>query len=244
MCCIAVCPPGVPAARLPLESILEVNDDGAGYGLVVPSPHSWNQRTGQPAGKTTLIYCKSLDAEFMLHQFLVLRREFPDGWAVFHARTATVGAVKVENCHPFHVYGDRERLLFHNGTLPESLRYDDKMSDTEQFAEERFWKGASLDNPEFRTWLDEIVAENDNKAVILTSRPDHAEHAYILNRSRWIEAPSGVLYSNSDFLGRGVGWAEETIDGDLWRWRVSPAGEKSALRNETERRARIAAAPR
>lgn len=253
MCCIAVHAEGVPAEEEALRNLIVPNDDYHGYAMITPT------------GK--IVTDKSPDGEFLLGQFLALRKMFPDGPAVWHSRLSTGSAVTEENGHPLICAADT--VLFHNGQLNVgTIASDDPRSDTAVFAQDLFPAFANLDDHYVFSLLEEWATPH-NKMVFLTTSERYSEQVYIVNRDQWLVSPGGVLYSNSDFLGQGAGWDEMIRDGDLYRWRVLQPGQcpdcfvygcaslkkpglgcqrrmrhvgMPAYRNETKRRAQVEAA--
>jgi glutamine amidotransferase len=69
-------------------------------------------------------------------KFLADREQYPDGWALFHARIATHGTVGLDNCHPFKVGGDSRVLFAHNGILNISLSEGDLRSDSRTYCQD------------------------------------------------------------------------------------------------------------
>jgi hypothetical protein len=207
--------PGVMPDRQELANGLEVNADGAGFGMVIP-------------GDGMLTWKHHKDMTMVLDMFMTLRGKYPDGPAVFHSRAATASKVSLSNAHPVPVGGDPETLFFHNGDLSgvmDGLKRGE--SDTAHFADNVLAK-LDLDNPVHAEAIENVISSTGSKAVILTSHPRYAEPAYLYNRSQWLLTPQGALHSNADYLGRGKGWNEQEDEaGDLHRWSVLQEGQCS-----------------
>jgi hypothetical protein len=247
MCSLSYYAPGVPVDEQHLRNGAEVNDEGYGYALVADA----------------LYVGRSMDPG-LLGEFAELRACYPDAPAVFHSRLSTGSAVTSDNIHPFTVAGDGTTVVFANGTLPYETRWLDVagLCDTRVFAEESF--------PAIFSDLDDAVTFEmltrwctpANKMAIVTANPRYAEPVYLVNRDQFLVTGQGVLHSNSDHLGKGAGWDEQVIDGELYRWRLRQPGQCDrcslfgcsgncqgdgrlpAHRNETARRALVAGAPR
>ena len=254
MCCIAFHPAGIPADEAALRNIAEVDSDYHGYALATPG------------GK--LLTDKSSDADYLIRNFLLLQSLYPQSAAVWHSRLSTGSANTEANGQP--VICGNETVVVHNGQLSAGTQAsDDPRSDTVVFAQDLFPAFASLDDPYVFSLLEEWAGPY-NKLAFLTTNKRYAENAYIVSRGQWITTPEGILYSNPEFLGRGTGWDEVVRDGDLYRWRVLQDGQcpdchlygcasldapgtgcqrklharPPAWRNETQRRAQVAAAGR
>jgi hypothetical protein len=221
---ISYYPPGVMPVRKELENGLEVNTEGGGHAVIAPD-----------GGMLT---SKSLDGGRALDEFMNLREKYPEGPAVFHSRLSTGSAVSLANTHPIPVGGDPETLLFHNGDLSTMISVAEGESDTARLAAD-WLPHLDLDDWTHADSIEWVMTRTNSKAVILTSNPRWREQAYIYNRGQWLLTPEGALHSNADYLGKGVGWDEEVINGDLWRWNIPG---RTRLRNESERRRKVEAA--
>jgi len=215
MCLLSYFPPGVPADKRALRLGAEVNDEGHGCAIIVDGH---------------LIVDKGMDFEGVLAPFLTLRELYPDSPAVFWSRTVSAGEYGLEGCQP---YGDDQTVIFHNGTLPYGGWVKDYPSDTAAFADTTFpICFSSLDDDDtfgaLEHWMTPV-----NKMVILTVNPSYRLNAYMVHQDQFIEK-DGAYYSNSDFLGKGVGWDEEILvshgagqNVHLYRWRLTQPGQCS-----------------
>jgi hypothetical protein len=247
MCLLSYYPPDVVPDEAELLLGAKVNDEGYGMGIRTSDGH--------------LIVSHALaDAPGLIAFFCDLRKAFPDSHAVFHSRLSTGSAISLLNTHPIRVPVDSDTVIFHNGSLPiePHLLEASGMSDTRYFAKYLWPRNLDEDHGALEHW-----AGPRNKIVILTRNPCYAQPAYVINARQFITTPAGAKHSNADFLGKGVGWDEMTINGDLFRYRISQPGQCGncaafghdgaacteprsktpiAWRNETKRRAMVAAA--
>lgn len=202
MCLGSVHPPGKRAVERHLRNGLETNYEGAGYAVWDGDFLSWNRQ---------------LDGERMLEEFLVMRELYPQSWGIFHSRLSTGSAVTSSRCHPVPAGG---WLIFHNGSLP-SLDTSER-SDTQVFAEDILPRMLTVfpDKQRMADWIGHW-AGRANKIALL-----HQDHGVlIVNRREWFEE-DGVLHTNADYLGRGVGWEEHTDEnGDVHRWNIVQPGQ-------------------
>lgn len=79
-------------------------------------PHGWGLMLG---GKTREIFkepCKASDSTYLEQ---LIESAVPQKTALAHIRFATVGSIRLENCHPFSAMDNsgREWTLIHNGTI-------------------------------------------------------------------------------------------------------------------------------
>jgi hypothetical protein len=92
MCLLAVCEPGSTPKRKDLECASCNNPHGFGYAVIA---------NGE------IITGRGMSAKKVISEFLSVRKQYPNGYAMFHARFATHGVKNVENCHPFPVGGSK-----------------------------------------------------------------------------------------------------------------------------------------
>ena len=123
MCMLCVVPPNVIPNLDYMDEAAYNNPHGFGFAIAVPS----EQR---------IIVEKHMDATTNILRFIELRTQYPQGYAMWHARYATHGAKTVDNCHPFQVGHDARTYLAHNGILDVHIPKTDDRSDTRVFAEE------------------------------------------------------------------------------------------------------------
>jgi predicted glutamine amidotransferase len=250
MCLLTLIPGDVAVPEQDLRNGHEVNTDGCGLAAVTDDG---------------IIIERSMEP--LVDRAVALRAEYPYAPIVYHARLSTGSAATPENLHPFQAGDDDQTWIFHNGALHVGDWAKD-MSDTKAFADYIFPAAfaGSLDDAPMVALLEQWMTPL-NKMLIVTVNPEYDENIYVLNRDQWLVTPAGVLHSNSDFLGKGDGWDEVVSeDGTLWRWRALQPGQCGschlygcdgtcpppthpghrfpATRNETERRAIVAAAGR
>jgi glutamine amidotransferase len=156
------------------------NPDGFGYAI-----HLGNR----------IITGKGLSAEHIVNKFLKLREQYPDTWAMFHARYATHGSVCVPNSHPYEVGGREDLILAHNGVLGIDIPKGDDRSDTLVFAED--WLPNMLDLLDDEAGfgeLEELVS--GSKIAIFSCASELNNQVYLLNEDlgHWVD--SGIWWSN------------------------------------------------
>lgn len=201
MCNMVVLPRGVrvtPEIRRGLELAADVNYDGSGFGIVTPE---------------AVITGRDLDSYRLIADFVMARDAFPGGAAVFHSRLATAKKAALLHVHPFYAGGGR--YLFFNGSMPgleEKTR-----SDARVLAEDLMPHLSPAD-------LGDMIGRQ-NKAVILQPGRPRDPQCFVANRSQWLDGPDGTIWSNADYLGRGAGWDETMIDGELYRFSVPQPGD-------------------
>ena len=204
MCLISYVPPDAEVSEQHLRNGLEVSDDGAGYALA--------------SDDGFMVSNRGMDGGHMLDEFLSFRARHPGFHGVFHSRLSTGTAAIGSNCHPFPVGGDQSVLLFHNGTLY-PVPGTDRRCDSQVFADDRLMIGGDLDDPVAFAAADDYITSTGSKVLVITASGRYKETVYLFSRPQWVAAPGGVLHSNQDFLGKGPGWGEHVISGDLFRWR-------------------------
>lgn len=197
MCLLTYFPPGVMPDLDALHNGAYLNDDGHGFAVIADG---------------RIIAERGLYAADMIAAFDIVRREHPDGPALFHSRFATHGDRGVDNCHPFAVGGDERTVLAHNGILPDEVQpaKGDPRSDTRITAEEFLPEFGSLRHrrtrQRFARWM-----TRDNKMIILTVNRRYKAPAYILNEPAGIW-DDGIWYSNDSYRpllapgGAGSSW--------------------------------------
>ena len=121
MCLLVVCNPNSTPSKDDLKMGACKNPHGFGFAI----------DTGDG-----IISERSMSAKKSIARFLELREQYPNGYAMWHARYATHGVKNELNCHPFKVVGKYDTYLAHNGVLDIHIPKDDKRSDTRIMAEE------------------------------------------------------------------------------------------------------------
>ena len=143
-----------------------------------------------------IIHKRGMSAKKINREFLRLRAEYPDGWAMWHSRYATHGVKNESNCHPYPVGDDGLTYLAHNGTLSQDIAKGDKRSDSRVFAEDTLTAMGgvvALNNPTVRDMIGKWASSS--KLAILTIDPRADYTMYLINEKlgHWID---GVWYSN------------------------------------------------
>jgi hypothetical protein len=211
MCLLSYHGPGVVACEEHLRNGMEVNPEGAGWAVT--------------DGEGFMLSNKGLDSEFMLEQYLVLRRRWPDLHGAFHSRLSTGTRLTADNCHPFPVGGSNHHaMLFHNGSLY-PVPSTEPRCDSRIFADDGLMIRGELDVPASFRAAEDYIDSTGGKVLVLTDGIGYREPAYIFCRDQWILSPDGALHSNADFLGKGDGWDEITAKGELYRFNLLQPGQ-------------------
>jgi hypothetical protein len=213
MCLLSYFPPNVLPDAASLLCGAECNNDGHGFGILVP-------------GEQEIRIGKGMSGPDVVAQFVALRSQFPYGPALFHSRLTTHGATNEANCHPFVVNGDPRTIVAHNGILPSDARpgrigheiildpkdpskqsiravYDPR-SDTRILADDLLMKRWDrLDSRSTRKRLTRWLGTG-NKILVLTTDPNYQRDSYLFNAElgTWKD---GVWYSNHSFRSYGRG---------------------------------------
>lgn len=218
MCLLCVIPPNVqPNEEYLINSAIN-NPDGYGYAILVPS-------------EDRVIVHKSMVAEDSIMQFMADRKQYPESYALWHARLATHGTTDVSNCHPFQVNISKDDSLLnlnnqtwlaHNGIL-DVLEDNTNRSDTRIFAEEILTSmgGASaLDNEQVFALLEDY--SKGSKIVVLTLDPKAKQYCYILNEEDGWEDKEGTWWSNYSCkvvqYYSSYGWSGYNYDDEVADW--------------------------
>jgi glutamine amidotransferase len=185
MCLLAVCEPNSTPKRKELECASCNNPHGFGYAIVADGE---------------IITGRGMSAKKIVSEFLSLRKQYPSGYAMFHARYATHGVKNEDNCHPFKVGGSTQTYLAHNGILDVEIHATDKRSDTRVFAEDvlpAMGGVASLDND--NVWKILSKWATGSKIAVLTLDPSAKDVCYIINESSGHWDNNGIWWSNSTY---------------------------------------------
>lgn len=183
MCMLCVIPPGIIPSREKLTNSALNNPHGFGFAIVVPQDRR-------------IIVEKTMDADESINNFLKLRGQYPEGYAMWHARLATHGSQTVDNCHPFAVGHDPQTYLGHNGILPVLEDKTDR-SDTRIFAEDilsAMGGVTALDNEQLYNMLEDFTT--GSKVCVLTVDPRAQHQAYLLHEEKGKYDTTGVWWSN------------------------------------------------
>ena len=182
MCLLVVCEPNSAPNKADLHAGACSNPHGFGFAI-----HAGDK----------IISERSMSAKKSIKRFLELRKQFPDGYAMWHARYATHGAKNEQNCHPFKVGDDERTYLAHNGVLDISIGKSDKRSDTRVFAEDtlpRIGGVSALDDD--NVWIMAESWARGSKIAIITCDPSALHPMYLLNESAGTWDNEGIWWSN------------------------------------------------
>lgn len=184
MCLLVVCSPNSTPNRDELHAGACNNPHGFGFAIV--------------AGDK-IISERGMSARKVIDRFLELRKQYPEGYAMWHARYATHGVKNEQNCHPFQVGGSDLTYLAHNGILDVPIPHGDKRSDTRILAEDtlpRIGGVSALDDDVVWTMVSRWAS--GSKIAILTLDPSAKETMYLVNESLGSWDNEGVWWSNQN----------------------------------------------
>jgi hypothetical protein len=185
MCLLVVSEPNSTPKKKQLEVSSCNNPHGFGYAVITP---------------TGIITGKGMSSKKVIKEFLEVRKEYPNSYAMFHARYATHGVKNQENCHPFMVGGRDDTYLAHNGILDISIHQTDKRSDTRIFAEDvlpRMGGAPSLDDE--NVWKILSKWASGNKIAVFTLDPKAKWPCYIINEHLGHWDNEGNWWSNDGY---------------------------------------------
>lgn len=209
MCMLCVIPPHTVPTRDRLENSALNNPHGFGFAIAIPS-------------ENRILVEHTMDADESINRFLEARSQYPEGYAMWHARLATHGTTDINNCHPFRVGKDNLTYLAHNGILP-VIETDAYRSDTRVFAEDVLPAigGVSvLDNEQAWNILEDFTS--GSKVCVITLNPAAKQQMYLLHAGKGWHDESGVWWSNDGckIAGTrtydGYGYYTSTRDYDYW----------------------------
>ena len=185
MCLLVVCKPNAIPKREELTEGACSNPHGYGFAMVID-------------GK--IFRYRTMSARKAVNKFIHMRQQYPQGYAIWHARYATHGVKNQDNCHPFQVGDDADTVLAHNGVLDTFIGKDDKRSDTRIFAEDTLPKLGGV-----RALEDENLYRmvegwaSGSKIAVLTTNPDAQYQLYLINERLGTWDDNGVWWSNSSY---------------------------------------------
>ena len=185
MCLLVVCKPGAIPKREELTEGACANPHGYGFAMIID-------------GK--IFRYRTMSARKAVSKFIHMRQQYPQGYAIWHARYATHGVRNEDNCHPFQVGDDVDTVLAHNGVLDTFIGKDDKRSDTRIFAEDTLPKLGGV-----RARADENLYRiiegwaSGSKIAVLTANPDAQYQLYLINERLGTWDDNGVWWSNSSY---------------------------------------------
>jgi glutamine amidotransferase len=183
MCLLVVCNPNSTPSKDELTAGACKNPHGFGFAI----------DTGGG-----IISERSMSAKKSISRFLELREQYPNGYAMWHARYATHGVKNELNCHPFKIAGEHDTYLAHNGMLDIVIPKDDKRSDTRILAEEllpRLGGVSALDDD----YVYDMIGSwaRGSKIAVMTNDPSAQYKIYIINESAGSWDDNGVWWSNN-----------------------------------------------
>ena len=185
MCLLVVCNPNSIPSKDELTAGACKNPHGFGFAIDTGSG---------------IISERSMSAKKSIARFLELREQYPNGYAMWHARYATHGVKNELNCHPFKVEGKHDTYLAHNGVLDIHIPKGDKRSDTRIMAEEllpRLGGVSALDDD----YVYDMISSwaSGNKVVVMTNDPSAQYKIYIINESLGSWDDKGIWWSNNSY---------------------------------------------
>lgn len=183
MCLLVVCNPNSTPSKDELTTGACKNPHGFGFAIDTGSG---------------IISERSMSAKKSIARFLELREQYPNGYAMWHARYATHGVKNELNCHPFKVSGEHDTYLAHNGVLDILIPKGDRRSDTRIMAEEllpRLGGVSALDDD----YVYDMIGSwsNGNKIAVMTNDPSAQYKIYIINESAGSWDSNGIWWSNN-----------------------------------------------
>ena len=185
MCLLVVCKPNAIPKREQLTEGACSNPHGFGFAMVID-------------GK--IFRYRTMSARKAVSKFIHMRQQYPDNYAIWHARYATHGVRNEDNCHPFMVGGDADTVLAHNGVLDTFIDKDDKRSDTRVFAEDILPKLGgvrALDDANLYRLVQGWAT--GSKIAVLTTNPQAEYQLYLINEKLGHWDDDGVWWSNSSY---------------------------------------------
>ncbi len=186
MCLLVVCNPNSTPSKDDLKMGACSNPHGFGFAIDTGSG---------------IISERSMSAKKSIARFLELREQYPNGYAMWHARYATHGVKNELNCHPFRVdSGEYDTYLAHNGVLDIHIPKDDKRSDTRIMAEELLPRLGGVSALDDDYVYDMISAwASGSKVAVMTNDPSAQYKIYIINESLGSWDDNGIWWSNSSY---------------------------------------------
>lgn len=185
MCLLVVASPNSTPRKKDLECASCNNPHGFGFAVITPNG---------------IVTGRGMSAKKVIKNFLEVRKEYPNSWAMFHARYATHGVKNEENCHPFKVPSNPDTYLAHNGILDIDIKAGDKRSDTRVFAEDTLpAMGGVTALDDDHVWTMVSKWATGSKLVIFTLDPRAQEQCYIVNETAGHWDNEGMWWSNSTY---------------------------------------------
>ena len=185
MCLLVVASPNSTPRKKDLECASCNNPHGFGFAVITPNG---------------IVTGRGMSSKKIIKQFLEVRKQYPDSYAMFHARYATHGVKNEENCHPFRVPSEHDTYLAHNGILDINISAGDRRSDTRIFAEDTLpAMGGVTALDDDHVWAMVSKWSIGSKIVVFTLDPAAKETCYIINESAGFWDDEGMWWSNSTY---------------------------------------------
>lgn len=186
MCLLVVASPNSTPKRKDLECASCNNPHGFGFAVITPNG---------------IVTGRGMSAKKVINKFLEVRKQYPESYAMFHARYATHGVKNEDNCHPFRVpNANADTYLAHNGILDINISAGDRRSDTRIFAEDTLPSmGGVTALDDDHVWAMVSKWSLGSKIVIFTLDPAAKETCYIINESAGHWDNEGMWWSNSTY---------------------------------------------
>lgn len=185
MCLLVVCKPNAIPKREELTEGACSNPHGYGFAMIID-------------GK--IFRYRTMSARKAVGKFIHMRQQYPQGYAIWHARYATHGVKNEDNCHPFQVGDDADTVLAHNGVLDTFIGKDDKRSDTRIFAEDTLPKLGGVTALEDENLYRMIEGwASGSKIAVLTTNPNAQYQLYLINEKLGHWDDNDVWWSNSSY---------------------------------------------
>ncbi len=185
MCLLVVASPNSTPKKKDLDCASCNNPHGFGYAVVTPNG---------------IVTGKGMSAKKVIKEFLEVRKQFPESYAMYHARYATHGVKNEDNCHPFKVPSNPDTYLAHNGILDIDIKAGDRRSDTRIFAEDTLpAMGGVTALDDDHVWNMVSKWATGSKIVVFTLDPKAQETCYIVNEAAGHWDNEGMWWSNSTY---------------------------------------------
>ena len=185
MCLLVVSSPNSTPRKKDLENASCNNPHGFGYAVI--------------AGNK-IITGKGMSSKKVIKEFLEVRKQYPNSYAMYHARFATHGVKNDDNCHPFKVGGSELTYLAHNGILSVDIPANDMRSDTRIFAEDilpSMGGVTALDNTNLYRMIEGWAS--GSKIAVFTLDPNAEYDCYIINEDLGHWDNAGNWWSNDGY---------------------------------------------
>ena len=186
MCLLVVASPNSTPRKKDLECASCNNPHGFGFAVITPNG---------------IVTGRGMSSKKVIQRFLEVRKEYPNSWAMFHARFATHGVKNEDNCHPFKVPSNPDTYLAHNGILDIKIGAGDKRSDTRIFAEDTLPSmGGVVALDDDHVWNMVSKWASGSKIVVFTLDPLAKEQCYIINEDAGHWDNDGMWWSNYGYV--------------------------------------------